>query len=131
MSNTEAVRRYRNKPGMKEVLRQRTANYRKKYPDKAREINRRSMFLKRLKTRGITEEDYLDIWNKQDCCCAICKTSDVISGRHWHLDHCHTTNQVRGILCQQCNLLLGNSRDNIEILESAKEYLIVHAPIHN
>lgn len=38
-------------------------------------------------------------------------------------DHCHNKNIPRGILCRQCNLLLGNAKDEVVILASAINYL--------
>ena len=40
-----------------------------------------------------------------------------------HIDHDHVTNQVRGFLCNDCNLLLGRAKDSVEILEKAIAYL--------
>ncbi|NCA22781.1 MAG: hypothetical protein EBS86_16815, partial [Crocinitomicaceae bacterium] len=40
-----------------------------------------------------------------------------------HIDHDHKTGKVRGLLCRECNLLLGFSRDNIHLLEKAISYL--------
>ena len=40
------------------------------------------------------------------------------------VDHDHTGNFVRGILCTKCNTLLGMANDNIEILENAIKYLM-------
>lgn len=39
------------------------------------------------------------------------------------LDHCHTTGEVRGVLCRQCNQALGLFKDNLETLENAIIYL--------
>jgi hypothetical protein len=40
------------------------------------------------------------------------------------VDHCHKTNKVRGILCQECNLGLGKFKDDPELLEFARIYLL-------
>ncbi len=56
--------------------------------------------------------------------CVIC--GDDISGeRKAVVDHDHNTNVVRAILCQSCNKGLGCFRDDPEILEKAKAYLLL------
>lgn len=53
--------------------------------------------------------------------CAICKTS--LLDKKAHIDHCHKTNKVRGVLCELCNKGLGQFKDNIASLENAVKYL--------
>jgi hypothetical protein len=55
--------------------------------------------------------------------CPICNDHLPTYGRHWHVDHCHKTRIVRGVICARCNLLLGKARDQIETLARAIEYL--------
>jgi hypothetical protein len=67
--------------------------------------------------------------------CAICsKTAEQQfrsdgSPRRLAVDHCHSTNFVRGILCQDCNRILGLARDNPEILNNAACYLEAAQPM--
>lgn len=69
--------------------------------------------------------------NMQDFKCPICtcdlsiKDGDLIPnfGHGAHIDHCHITEDVRGILCRKCNLGLGNFNDNTSALERAIVYL--------
>ena len=68
---------------------------------------------------GLQKNEANLLLEKQNNKCAICKN---ISDK-WHIDHCHSTGKVRGILCPQCNLLLGNAKDNINILINAIQYL--------
>ena len=44
-----------------------------------------------------------------------------------HLDHNHTTEKLREILCNPCNLGLGNFRDDPKRLQAAIEYLAKHS----
>ena len=53
--------------------------------------------------------------------CAICKKS--VSGMDKHLDHNHKTMKIRGILCGNCNRLLGCALENISTLQNAILYL--------
>jgi hypothetical protein len=55
---------------------------------------------------------------RQGKCCAICSTTDDLN-----VDHCHTTQKIRGVLCGYCNRGLGNFKDSKELLESAIKYL--------
>jgi hypothetical protein len=50
--------------------------------------------------------------------CAICQRPSKLC-----LDHSHTTNEVRGLLCRSCNRLLGRINDNVELLEKTVQYL--------
>lgn len=57
--------------------------------------------------------------NRQDGKCAICEAR--LSKPH--LDHCHQTGYVRGVLCPNCNVGIGHFRDNPELLHKAVAYL--------
>lgn len=69
-------------------------------------------------------EIYQTMLNSQNHTCAICKRHD--SKRALHIDHCHKTGNVRGLLCHNCNLTLGRMDESIENLISAAEYLKKH-----
>jgi hypothetical protein len=75
-----------------------------------------------LKRYGITIEKRDALFLKQDKKCAICKTAEP-QGKGWHVDHCHSTGKVRGILCPHCNLMIGHARDSAKTLQAAIEYL--------
>lgn len=45
------------------------------------------------------------------------------SGKEKHVDHCHSTGVIRGILCRSCNCGLGNFKDSPELLKAAIAYL--------
>ena len=76
------------------------------------------------KTYGITLEEYDDMFNEQEGRCKICGTTDSQSSSpHFHVDHCHSSGIVRGLLCGPCNQGLGQFKDNIPSLEAAIKYL--------
>lgn len=77
-------------------------------------------YLKR--TYGITMEDKISMIESQDGKCAICGIYEPERG--FCVDHNHATGEVRGILCNDCNVSLGGFRDSVEILKRAIEYLI-------
>jgi len=55
--------------------------------------------------------------------CAICEEILSQDTKHIHVDHCHKTNKVRGLLCANCNKGLGFFKDNTRALERAILYL--------
>jgi hypothetical protein len=57
--------------------------------------------------------------------CEICGEKKTIRGLH--VDHDHTNNKYRGVLCAKCNLLLGMAGDNIEILMNTIAYLQINS----
>lgn len=72
----------------------------------------------------VTLADYGQMLKQQNGCCAICQASE--SSQHkgvFHVDHCHKTGAVRGLLCRGCNHLLGHVKDNREVLRTAISYL--------
>jgi hypothetical protein len=54
--------------------------------------------------------------------CDIC-AGPPDEGRALHYDHCHQTGRFRGWLCRECNLMLGNSRDDPARLRAGASYL--------
>lgn len=76
---------------------------------------------------GISVEEYQKMLAAQGGVCAICQRSETKTrcGKLCRLavDHSHTTGAIRGLLCNTCNTMLGNVRDNIDILQAAIEYL--------
>lgn len=74
----------------------------------------------RLRRYGLSAEGYDLLLRAQDGLCAVCgiKPSDSL-----HIDHCHATGRIRGLLCQCCNTGIGQFKDNANLLIKAAEYL--------
>ena len=74
---------------------------------------------------GITPEQYDDMAEAQNHCCAICG-ADEPKTKHMteHIDHCHDTGVLRQLLCSTCNTGLGSFYDNPEWLKRAAEYVL-------
>jgi hypothetical protein len=69
------------------------------------------------------QELYEQRLEEQGNVCAICGTDNPGGRGQFHADHDHVKNQPRGVLCHNCNVALGNFKDNPEILRAAVEYL--------
>ena len=68
---------------------------------------------------GLSLQDYRAMRERQKNVCGICKTP----GKPLCVDHCHATGKVRGLLCRDCNLGLGNYKDNPVFTRAATAYL--------
>lgn len=80
---------------------------------------------KQLKKRyGITLEEYNKLFELQKGCCAICGEHQANLKVSLAVDHCHSTKQVRGLLCYNCNMGLGRFKDSEELLLRAVKYLV-------
>jgi hypothetical protein len=76
------------------------------------------------KTHGIDLATFNEMLRQQRFRCAICRTPfGDLKRTHPKIDHCHDTGQVRGILCNGCNLGLGHFRDSPTTLTRAIQYL--------
>jgi hypothetical protein len=73
----------------------------------------------RLRRYGVSVEQYNEMLVKQDGKCAICRREFKTLA----VDHCHTTGRVRGLLCNNCNLILGLCYDDVNVLKAGIEYL--------
>jgi Recombination endonuclease VII len=63
----------------------------------------------RCRKHGISVEEYQRILTRQHNACGICEQPFLCTPC---IDHCHKTRMVRGLLCNKCNLGLGNYNDN-------------------
>ena len=92
-------------------------DYYKRNPDKAHHRNLKTYY-------GITKQEYTEMFEEQNGACACCgKVASL------NVDHCHSTGQVRGLLCTNCNFGLGQFFDNVSLLEKAITYLKEHGSV--
>lgn len=77
---------------------------------------------------GITLEEYNEMFDKQGGLCMICERHQSELGATMHVDHCHTSGKVRGLLCNNCNIGIGALQDSPRVLESALYYILDHEP---
>lgn len=70
---------------------------------------------------GITDEVFQTMLLGQNNKCKICSVHN--STKPLCVDHSHTTNSVRGLLCGTCNKGLGRFKDDVKLLTLAIEYL--------
>lgn len=73
---------------------------------------------------GITGAEYAAMLAAQNGTCAICSRTENGKRGHFDVDHDHETGEIRGLLCNRCNRLLANARDEIGILFRAIDYLM-------
>ena len=98
---------------------ERKRKYRKLYNFNTKERQR----INRMKhLYGITFEEYEKMFSKQEGKCKICNKK-LERNKRSHIDHCHISKRVRGLLCNNCNSGLGNFMDDVSILSQAIKYL--------
>lgn len=85
-------------------------------PKRERKYNLKKKF-------NMTSEDFDQMLKEQNGMCKICGTKTPRGKGTFHVDHSHKTGKIRGLLCNNCNAVLGFSNDNPFILMSAIRYL--------
>ena len=103
---------YKRHKGWVEDNQHRIAGYREKDP---------WTLAKRCSRRGITPEQLVERYERQENCCAICRSEITLVDSA--IDHNHNTGEFRGVLCKQCNRALGMFKDSPSVLRNALEYL--------
>lgn len=92
--------------------------------DKASRVRRaeKAKDVRIQKLYGLSPERHQSLFDEQGQRCAICPTT-VEHRRELHVDHCHKTNVVRGLLCSCCNQGIGLFKDNPKLMTLAAEYV--------
>lgn len=69
--------------------------------------------------RSVISDECLKEIKKTTLECVICGTHGPLV-----VDHDHSSGAIRGLLCNHCNRGLGHFRDDPELLEFARQYLL-------
>lgn len=81
----------------------------------------------RWRKLGITPELYDATFAEQNGLCSICGSDTPKRGKGqdevFSFDHDHVTGQLRGLLCVDCNLMIGHANDDPERLAKGIAYL--------
>lgn len=67
---------------------------------------------------GLAPDDYERMCNEQEFRCACCRREAPL-----FVDHDHDTDEIRGLLCHNCNVGIGHLGDDIAGLEKALDYM--------
>jgi len=91
--------------------------------DKHREASKEQRLIKEY---GITFADRSLMAKEQGYKCPICG-EEFTDTRTMHVDHCHESGRVRGLLCALCNQAIGLLKDTPSIIRRAADYVELHA----
>lgn len=114
----ERRRGYRSDPEYRRAEREQLYVAWKRDPGKRASIDRKSLLKNKY---GMSLADFDAMLEAQGGCCAICGREQV--GMRMHIDHCHDSGIVRGILCSNCNTGLGMFNDDPIRMLIAIDYL--------
>jgi Recombination endonuclease VII len=95
--------------------------WRLRVPAEIKSALNRKWALKRM--YSLTPEQYDAMLEAQDGVCAICKNPSK-DGRRLHVDHDHTTDKNRGLLCSMCNKSVERVEKDPDWGIKAREYLL-------
>lgn len=102
---------------------------------KAKDYKPRATNQKLLKAYGISTVERQAMLEAQNMSCAICR-EEFLCSKHTHVDHCHGTGTVRGMLCNKCNAAVGLLKDSPVNFSNAADYLkknlqpVGHSDVH-
>jgi hypothetical protein len=117
--NTRGMKKF---PCCKKCRNQQVAKRRRDSPEKERALREKAKLERWKRTYGIDQTTYNQMITSQQGRCAICEDS-LCMGKHTHIDHCHKTGRVRGVLCTRCNNGIGLFKDSVQNLTKAINYL--------
>ena len=99
--------------------------YRALEAKKCKERNTR----RKLRSYGVFDKTFDQLLAEQNGQCACCGDSpapDISPAKYWHIDHDHSNQAYRGILCYRCNIAIGMIDESIFRAERIISYLKRH-----
>lgn len=115
--------KWQAKPGN----RQRRLNAMSDWHSRNKDEQRAKQMLRRY---GMTPDDYDRMYRKQKGRCALCTGLPCGPGSQMgrlHIDHCHETGRVRGLLCGRCNTALGLLKHDADLIARAAQWVAMSA----
>ena len=122
----------------KDEINAKARQWAKDNPEKQKEITKRKRERPQYKTLrrdaklkkvyGISIEQFDAMAVAQGYKCGACGTDKPGGAGSWHVDHCHKSDVVRGLLCWKCNVTLGLVGDDPGLLQGLMNYLRKHQP---
>src|SRR5579864_1096986 len=106
----------------RDAINARTRELRAANPDPHRWSNIKNRY-------GLTADEYDELLRQQGGACAICQNQEnarrKACGRSYRLavDHDHASGVIRGLLCANCNHMIGKAKDSVDVLNRAIAYL--------
>lgn len=116
LTRAEIARRYKQRHP--EKVRARLNAWRRRNPEKVKVMQQHGH---RMSEYGMSRSEFDARMLAQNNCCSLCGTA--FSSAPLTVDHDHITGEIRSLLCQKCNSMLGLSGDNPAVLRRAAEYL--------
>jgi len=77
------------------------------------------VFARKLQKYALTKDRFQAMLVQQNNACEICRMTFVGTP---YVDHCHTTQEVRGLLCSKCNTGYGLLNEDVAVFESCIAY---------
>lgn len=120
LAHPEALKRYAKTAARKHKTK--ILAYRRKWRERevSKDYELRTAF-------GIGIKDYKEMLDVQNNVCAICKEPQNMGKKNLAVDHDHSNGEIRGLLCNRCNMVLGLVKENTNILMDMAAYLIYHS----
>lgn len=115
-------------PYCKDCQRQHVRQWRKNNVDGVKRHNKNSAPHRRRQTHRLSVQAEQQLYSVYGPRCWICGATEET--RRMCIDHDHATGLVRGLLCANCNLAIGNFKENPRLMRRGALY-IERRLVHN